>query len=196
MNLGFIASGSGTNMQSIIDACKTKQLEAKPVIVISNNSKSGALERAKAEKIPFYHISEVNCNGLDGVDSEILSKLITAKVDIVILAGYMKKIGPKTLSHFQNRILNIHPALLPKHGGIGMYGINVHKSVLMAGETETGVTIHIVDNNYDKGRILSQEKVDIEKGDTPETLSKRVLKVEHKLYVNTLAKIFNGEIKL
>jgi len=108
----------------------------------------------------------------------------------------MKKLGPKTLAHFRGRILNIHPALLPKHGGKGMYGIRVHESVIAAGETESGVTVHLVTEEYDRGPILAQVRVPVMPGDTPETLAERVLVQEHILYPATLQRIATGEIVL
>jgi phosphoribosylglycinamide formyltransferase-1 len=117
-------------------------------------------------------------------------------VDTVILAGYMKKLGPLTLQAFRGRILNIHPALLPKFGGQGMYGKRVHEAVLQAGETVTGVTVHVVDEVYDHGRILAQCIVPVEEGDTVDSLAGRVLQQEHRLYAETLQRIAAGQIVL
>jgi phosphoribosylglycinamide formyltransferase-1 len=122
--------------------------------------------------------------------------LLKHEVTIVVLAGYMKKLGPKTLSRYAGAIINIHPALLPKYGGKGMYGIRVHEVVLAAGEYLTGVSIHIVDEEYDKGPVIAQAWVSIEDADTPETLQERVLEQEHSLYPHTLQKIASGEIQL
>jgi len=128
------------------------------------------------------------------LDIEMLNILKNYKIDYLILAGYMKKLGDKVLSFYENKILNIHPALLPKYGGKGMYGANVHKAVLDAGEKETGVTIHLVTSEYDTGKILGQEKVPVLKDDTVETLSSRVLETEHKFYVEIIDKISKNEI--
>jgi len=117
-------------------------------------------------------------------------------VDTVILAGYMKKLGPLTLQAFRGRILNIHPALLPKFGGPGMYGKRVHAAVLAAGETVTGVTVHVVDALYDHGRILAQCEVPVREGDTVDSLADRALQQEHRLYTETLRRIAAGEIVL
>lgn len=196
MNIGFLASHGGSNMQAIIDACKTGILSAVPVVVISNNGESRALERARNEGIPNYHLSGKTHPDPDGLDRAILDVLILHKVDVVALAGYMKKLGPKTLAHFRGRILNIHPALLPKHGGKGMYGIRVHEAVIAAGEAESGVTVHLVTEEYDRGPILAQVRVPVMPGDTPETLAERVLVQEHILYPATLQRIATGEIVL
>lgn len=196
MNIGFLASHGGSNMQAIIDACKAGRLSAVPVVVISNNGESRALERARNEGIPNYYLSGKTHPDPDSLDQAILDVLILHKVDVVALAGYMKKLGPKTLARFRGRILNIHPALLPKHGGKGMYGIRVHESVIAAGETESGVTVHLVTEEYDRGPILAQVRVPVMPGDTPETLAERVLVQEHILYPATLQRIATGEIIL
>lgn len=183
-------------MQAIIDAIREGTLTAEPVVVISNNSQSTALERARREKIDYYHLSEQNYATADDLDTAILETLMRYQVDLVILAGYMKKIGPKTLAKFGGKILNIHPALLPKFGGKGMYGKRVHQAVLEAKEEESGVTVHVIDDQYDNGPILAQTRVPVKEDDTPDTLAERVLKQEHILYADTISKIVTGEIKL
>lgn len=196
LNLGFLASHSGSNVQAIIDAIKGGKLDARPCVVISNNSNAYVLELAKKEGIPFYHISSKHYPNEEVLEQKILETLIKHNVDTVILAGYMKKVGSKVLSHFRNRVLNIHPALLPKFGGKGMYGKFVHKAVINAGEKESGCTVHLVDEHYDHGRILGQIKVPVLSNDAPETLAARVLAEEHRLYPIILQKIANGEIVL
>lgn len=196
LKLGFLSSHGGSNMQAIIDACNSKELNMEPVVVISNNSRSKALIRANDEGIPYFHLSSSRYPKFDDLDSIIKDTLCEYEVDIVILAGYMKKIGDKTLNEFKNRILNIHPALLPNYGGKGMYGMNVHKAVIANNEKESGVTLHLVDGEYDHGRILNQAKVPVLKGDTPESLQERVLEREHTFYVETLKMIAKDEIGL
>lgn len=194
LKLGLLASHSGSNMQAIIDACRSGELSADPCVVVSNNSDSGALVRARTEGIAAYHLSEKTHPGI--VDREIVAVLQRHGVGVVCLAGYMKKLGVEMLAAYRERILNIHPSLLPKFGGRGMYGIRVHEAVLAAGEERSGATIHLVNGEYDQGRILAQEEVSVEAGDTPEVLQKRVLAVEHRLYAATLAQIARGEIDL
>lgn len=194
MNIGFLVSHGGSNMQAIIDACKSGKLQATPAVVISNNSNSGALARAKAEGVPYYYLSGKTHPGPGDLDDAILDAFLRHAVDVVVLAGYMKKLGPKTLSHFRGRIVNVHPALLPKFGGEGMYGIHVHEAVIAAGEKESGVTIHFVDEQYDTGAILAQTRVPVKPDDTPETLAARVLEQEHILYAETLQRIVTGDI--
>lgn len=183
-------------MQAIIDAIKNGQLKANPVVVISNNSDSKALQRARDEGIPCYHLSQKTHSNPNELDQTILEVLTIHHTDLVILAGYMKKIGKLILDAFQGRILNIHPALLPKFGGKGMYGGRVHEAVLAAGEKESGVTVHLVDEHYDHGPTLTQKKVPVLEDDTADSLAERVLKEEHKIYAETIGKIISGEIKL
>jgi phosphoribosylglycinamide formyltransferase-1 len=196
MNLGFLASGGGSNLQAIFDACKNGSLNAVPAVVIGNNSGSGALSRAAKEGIPFYHLSGKTHPDPDTLDRAILDILTGHEVDVVVLAGYMRKLGPETLRRFRGAVLNIHPALLPKFGGQGMYGIHVHEAVLAAGESESGVTIHLVDEEYDTGPIIARERVPVQPDDTPESLAARVLECEHRIYPQTLQKIARGEIVL
>jgi len=196
LNLGFLASHEGTNMQVIIDACKTGKLKAKPCVVISNNSDSGAILRAKKESIPYFHLSSKTHTDPLQLDNAIHNALINNKVNLVILAGYMKKLGLPTLAAYNGRILNIHPALLPKYGGKGMYGRYVHEAVLASGDKVTGVTIHLVDAEYDQGPIVAQCQVLVLDGDTVESLSERVLIREHEFFIETLKNIENDKIIL
>ena len=194
--LGFLASYRGSNMQAIIDACRAGILDAEPVVVISNNADSGALVRAGQSGIPGIHLSSRTHPDESELDHAITGTLRKHKVDLVILAGYMKKLGPALLDVYRGRILNIHPSLLPRYGGQGMYGMHVHQAVIQAGERESGVTVHLVDREYDTGPILAQRKVRIDAGDDAESLARKILYVEHELYVETLSRILNGEIRL
>lgn len=194
--LGFLASHTGTNMQAIIDAIKEGRLDAKACAVISNNSNSVALERARNEGIPAYHISSKKYPDEQDLDNAIINALKENGVDTVILAGYMKKLSPRVIQAFNGRVLNIHPALLPKFGGKGLYGMYVHEAVIQAGEKVSGATVHLVDEHYDHGKILNQRTVEVAPDDTPETLAQKVLKIEHQLYVETLQKIASGEIQI
>ena len=196
IKLGFLASGRGSNMLAIIDNCKAGKLAAEPVVVISNNANAGALEYARDLGISAFHLSTNTYTAPSELDDEITNTLKSHGADWLILAGYMKKIGPRLLDEFQGKILNIHPSLLPRHGGYGMYGIHVHESVLASGDNETGVTIHLIDGEYDQGRILAQSSVRVKQDDTPESLAARVLKVEHELYSETLREIIEGRISL
>ena len=194
LKLGFLASHTGSNMQAIIDACQAGTLAAVSCVVISNNSRSGARARARQENIAAYHLSE-RTHG-EALGGAILAAMQRHGVEVICLAGYMKKLGAEVLAAYEGRILNIHPSLLPKFGGQGMYGMRVHEAVLAAGERESGATVHLVDEEYDHGRVLAQEKVPVQAGDTPEALQKRVLAAEHRLYTTTLARIAAGEIPI
>ncbi len=196
MRLGFLASHGGTNMQAIIDACRADRIRAQPVMVISNNRNSGALERAIREDIPFRHLSSTTHPDPALLDQAIAQTLEMQGVDLVLLCGYMKRLGPVTLQRFAGSILNIHPSLLPRFGGVGAFGIHVHEQVLAAGETLTGATVHLVDDEYDTGRILAQVTVPVLPGDTPESLQARVLPFEYQLYCDTIQKVVSGLIQL
>jgi phosphoribosylglycinamide formyltransferase-1 len=196
MNIGFLASHGGSNMQAIVDACKAGALVATAAVVISNNGGSGALARAKEEGIFHCCLNSKNHPNPEELDEAILNVLLEREVGVVVLAGYMKKLGPMVLNHFAGRILNIHPSLLPKFGGKGMYGMHVHEAVIASGEAESGVSIHLVDAEYDTGPILAQARVPVKRGDTAETLAARVLEREHTFFAETLQRIVTGEIVL
>lgn len=196
LKIGVLASHGGSNMQAIIDAIEAGRLDARIVLVISNNSGSGALERARKHDLHGRHLSGAHHPAAGALDAAICQALEEAGAEVIVLAGYMKKIGARTLEAFAGRILNIHPALLPRHGGPGMYGIHPHESVLAAGDTESGATVHVVDARYDEGPILKQRKVPVLPDDTPETLQQRVLKEEHRIYAEVLADIVSGRIRL
>jgi phosphoribosylglycinamide formyltransferase 1 len=196
LRLGFLASHGGSNVQAILDACRDGRLEAEPCVVISNNSDAMVLDRAMAARVPAFHLSSHIHPDPARLDDAILATLEKHRVNLIVLAGYMKKLGPKTLARYRGRVLNIHPALLPKHGGQGMFGHHLHEAVLAAGEKESGATVHIADAEYDEGRILAQKKVPVKADDTPESLAERVLAVEHQLYAETLQRIAAGEIEL
>ena len=196
IRLGFLASHGGSNIQAIIDACRNGRLDAEPCVAISNNSRSRALERAACAGIPCYHLSARTHPDADALDKAILGVLERHGVSLVVLGGYMKKLGPATLSRFRNRIVNVHPALLPRFGGRGFYGRAVHEAVLASGDRTTGATIHLVDEEFDHGPLIAQREVPVLDADTADTLAERVLEVEHRLYVDTLRRIASGEIDL
>ena len=194
--VGVIASHGGTNLQAIIDACADGSLDAQIRVVISNNSRSLALDRARRAQIPTAHLSAVTHPDPARLDEAIAETLVSHGVKLVALAGYMKKLGPKTLRRYRNRILNVHPALLPKFGGRGMYGERVHSAVLAAGERISGVSVHLVDEEYDQGPVVTQTQVPVLPDDTPDTLATRVLEREHILYPQTIQRIASAQINL
>jgi len=191
-NIAVFASGGGSNLQAIIDGCVASKINANVCVVISNNSKSMALQRARDAGIPAFHFSVKKIANPIQLEQSILQTLLTYETDLIFLAGYMKKIDASILRKYEGCIYNIHPALLPKYGGQGMFGIHVHQAVIDAGETETGITIHKVDPEYDTGEIVAQCTVPVKIDDTAEILAARVLTREHTFLVETLAKLCNG----
>jgi len=193
IRLGVLASHGGSNLQAIINQIKKENTNIEIVAVISNNSSSLALERAKLEGISTYHISSKTTFD---VGAQIIKVFRQHQVNLIALAGYMKKIPDSVLINYPNRVLNIHPALLPKYGGVGMYGMKVHEAVINAKEEYSGVTIHLVNSKYDEGKILQQQKVPILKDDNANTLAVKILLIEHKLYFATLKLISEEKIVL
>ena len=194
--LGVLASHGGTNLQAIIDSCRSGAVDAEVRVVISNNSRAMALERARRAGIPTAHLSSATHPDPASLDDAIAETLCRYGVQVVALAGYMKMLGPRTLDAYRSRILNVHPALLPKFGGQGMYGERVHMAVLASGDSVSGVTVHLVDEEYDRGPVVAQTEVPVLPGDTPDTLAARVLEQEHVLYPETIQRIATGEVDL
>lgn len=178
--------GNGTTLQSVIDAIENKELNAKIELVVSDHSNAYALERAKLANIETYVIQSKTTQE---IDEELANKLSNYKIDLILLAGYLRLIGNKLLSKYT--IINTHPSLLPKYGGKGMYGMNVHRAVIEAKEKYSGVTLHYVNEQYDKGNIIKQTMVEIEPTDTAETLSVKVQKVEKIQLVEALKELSN-----
>lgn len=185
-NFGVMASGGGSNFEALLTQIESKQLKAVCSFLIVNNGNCGAAEKARARGIPVYHISKVTHPNPLEYEQAFLDVLDQHSIDFLALAGYMKKLTPSLLIRLKNRILNIHPSLLPKFGGQGFYGIHVHEAVIKANQSWSGATVHLVSGDYDEGRILGQSMVPVLSDDTPETLAARVLKVEHDLYWKTL----------
>ena len=187
--LAVFCSGSGSNFKSIYQAIAEKTLNAEIVLCLSNRSQCGAMEFARQQGLATLHITEKQFGTFDEFAAAMVKQLKDAQIDIVLLAGYMRKVPDAVVKAFPDKMLNIHPALLPKFGGEGMYGLFVHTAVLEAGETESGATVHFVNEEYDKGKILLQRTVPVLPGDTPETLAARVLECEHQLYPDALEKL-------
>jgi len=192
VNIAALASHEGTTLQAVLDACAAGRITARVVLVISNNADSGALRRARAAGVTALHLSTATHPEAQALDRAIRDALRESGADLVLLAGYMKKLGPITLAAFQGHILNTHPALLPKFGGQGMYGIHVHRAVLAAGEHSSGASVHLVDAGYDSGPVLAQATVQVVPEDTPATLAARVQQAERALLVQTLGDIASG----
>jgi formyltetrahydrofolate-dependent phosphoribosylglycinamide formyltransferase len=172
VRVAVLVSGGGTNLQALLDALHDSPV-ARVARVISNRPDAGAIERARRAQVPVTLLRDPR----DA--NELLAALTDA--DLVVLAGYLKLIPAPVVARFRRRMINIHPALLPDFGGAGMYGLRVHEAVLASGARESGATVHYVDEAFDRGDIIAQEKVRIEPRDTPETLAARVLEAEHRL---------------
>lgn len=186
MKIGVLASHEGTTLQAVLDACAQDALKAQVALVISNNSASGALRRARIAHVPALHISDATHPDPTERDLAIRTALRAAEVDVVLLAGFMKKLGPLTLEAFAGRILNTHPALLPKFGGPGMFGAHVHRAVLASDEEVSGASVHLVEREYDTGPVIAQVHVKVAVNDTVETLAERVQAAERQLVVRVL----------
>ncbi len=196
MRIGFLASHNGSSLRAIVAALRSGVLKGTAQVVISNNRESPALDFARRETIAAHYINEANCAPSENADQAIARALDTHGVDLVVLSGYMRKIGPLTLQRYPARILNIHPGPLPKFGGRGMYGMNVHKAVLAAGEAITGVAIHVVDGEYDQGPVVAETAIPVLPEDAPEDLAQRVSQAEPDFFVSVLRRIQAGEIRL
>lgn len=183
-------------MQALLDACKAGKINAEIVAVVSNKKYAYALTRARQENIETLLFEPEKFQSRTVWCSKIAKALKERNVDLICLAGFMLKIEACLIRSFPNRIINIHPALLPKYGGKGLYGRHVHEAVLQAQEKESGCTIHLVDEIYDHGTIIAQAKVAVEPGDTPETLAQKIHVKEHELYVAVVRDVCSGKINL
>ena len=187
----MLVSGSGSNLQAIIDAISNKTLDAKIEIVISNKKDPYALQRAQKAGIKTAFINPLEFTDNTDFDKKLIEIIAPLKIDLIVLAGYTRILTDYFAGSFQNKIINIHPALLPNFGGRGMYGKKVHEAVLKSGAKESGCTVHFVTNEVDLGPIILQKKVPVMPGDTVETLSKRILEKEHELLVEAIEKVFS-----
>ncbi|ABB23319.1 phosphoribosylglycinamide formyltransferase [Pelodictyon luteolum] len=187
--LAVFCSGTGSNFMAVHKAIAERRLQAEIVLCISNRSQCGAMEFARRKGIDTLHISEKQFNGQEEFARAMIQALEAYGIETILLAGYMRKIPAEVTVAYRGNILNIHPALLPKFGGEGMYGIHVHTAVLAAGEQQSGASVHFVDEEYDRGEILLQGTVPVMEGDTPETLAARVLECEHRIYPEALEKL-------
>ena len=183
LRIAVFGSGRGSNFQAILSAMHEGRIPHAVVrVVISNNSKAGILDIARAHGIPAEHLSEKQCGSEEELVSRMLASLRSHDVNFIVLAGYMKRVPRRLIEQFRNRIINIHPALLPRFGGQGMYGMRVHEAVISSGEQVSGATVHVVDEEYDHGAVVLQKSVAVDPHDTAETLAAKVLEVEHEIY--------------
>ncbi|GHG34767.1 phosphoribosylglycinamide formyltransferase [Deinococcus indicus] len=186
MKLGFLASHGGSAARHLVEACRAGDLNATPVALVSNNSRSPALAWARDAGLTTAHLSSAKYPDPDALDAAILDVLVSAGADTLVLSGYMREIGPRVLNHFAGRLVNIHPSLLPRHGGRGMYGDRVHEAVLASGDTESGATVHLVTAGIDEGPILAQARVPVLPGDDLASLKARVQATEGELMLRAV----------
>jgi phosphoribosylglycinamide formyltransferase 1 len=191
MNIAILCSGNGTNLQAIIDSVNKGYIPAKIAVVLSDEKRAFALERAKKAGITAIALDKKDFNTREDFDREVVKKLKEKNVELVILAGFMRLLSPYFIKEYRNRIINVHPALLPSFKGA--HGI---KDALDHGVKVTGVTVHFVDENLDNGPIILQKTVEIKEGDTEETLLERLHKEEHRIYPEAIKLFVEGKIKI
>jgi phosphoribosylglycinamide formyltransferase 1 len=190
-----LVSGSGSNLEALLKAHEASQLpDVQFVGVISSRPGVLALERARKWSIPSHVVDPTNYPTVEATEEALLSVLTGAGAELICLAGYLRKLGPRVIDRYRGRILNIHPALLPKYGGAGMWGHHVHEAVLAAGDADSGCTVHLVDEEFDHGAVVAQARVPVLPGDSPDTLAARILEQEHRLFPNAL-KAFSAQLR-
>lgn len=194
LRLGFLASGAGSSARAIIAAITAGELAAEARLMVSNNKSAEALAFAANAGVPSLCIPTQADAAT--ADAKLAEAMAAHGVDLIVLSGYLRRLGPKTLARYAGRILNIHPGPLPEFGGHGMYGRRVHEAVLAAGATASGVTIHVVDEEYDHGPIVARKSVPVEPGDSAEALEARVRAEEPAFFVETLQRIARRDLEL
>ena len=196
LKIGVVVSGGGTNLQAILDAIDAGTIRnAKVEVVISNNAGAFALEREKKHGIPAECLSPKDFASRNEFNEALVAKIDSYDLDLIVLAGYLVKIPEIMIEKYRNKIINIHPSLIPSFCGVGFYGLKVHEAALQRGVKITGATVHFVDEGMDSGPIILQKAVEVEKGDTPEVLQRRVMEqAEWKILPKAIDMIANGEI--
>ena len=196
LKLGVLASGRGSNFEAILTAIQKGNLDAEIKVLVSNKKSAGALAIATQNGIPSVHLSFKVFASPNEYGSELIKVFSKYDVNFAVLAGYLKYLTPEFISNYQNKILNIHPALLPSFGGNGMFGNHVHVAVLKRGCKVSGATVHIVDEIYDHGPIILQKSVPVLDDDTEKTLAARVLKVEYEIFPKALQLFAENRVRL
>ncbi|HOJ88964.1 MAG TPA: phosphoribosylglycinamide formyltransferase [Pseudothermotoga sp.] len=196
LNVGVLVSGNGTNLQSIIDKSETGELPAHVVVVISNKSDAYALQRAKNHSIPSYVVRPRDFVDQVSYEQKMIDILNTHKVELVVLAGFMKILSSHFVQAFRGRIINIHPSLIPSFCGKDFYGIKVHQAVIDYGVKVTGATVHFVDENVDAGPIIIQRTVEVKDSDTAETIALKVHQIEHEILSEAITLFAQGRLKI
>lgn len=196
LNVGVLVSGNGTNLQSIIDKSETGELPARVVVVISNKSDAYALQRAKNHSIPSYVVRPRDFVDQVSYEQKMIDILNTHRVELVVLAGFMKILSSHFVQAFRGRIINIHPSLIPSFCGKDFYGMKVHQAVIDYGVKVTGATVHFVDENVDAGPIIIQRTVEVKDNDTAETIALKVHQIEHEILSEAITLFAQGRLKI
>jgi len=194
LKLGFLASGNGSSAEAIVDAIAAGRLDAEACLVVSNKKGCAAFEWAAAKGVVALAIPTIS--DPDAADAALAEAMADAGVELIVMSGYLRRLGPKTLSRYAGRILNIHPGPLPRFGGQGMYGARVHQAVVAAGVAESAIVIHVVDEVYDHGPEVDRRVVPLQSGETAETLEARVKGLEPAFFVETLQRLATGALSL
>lgn len=194
LNIGFLASGAGSSAQAIVAAMRAGELAGEARLMVSNNRSAAVLDFARAAGIPAVCIPTKD--DAEAADAKIAAVMADHGVELIVMSGYLRRLGPTTLARYAGRILNIHPGPLPRFGGEGMYGRRVHEAVLAAGVAESGIVIHLVDEEYDHGAPIARAVVPIIAGDTAADLEARVRAAEPGFFVETLKQLSRGELSL
>lgn len=194
MQIGFLASGNGSSAQAIVRAAALGELAAAPRLMVANRRDAPALAFAQVLGFPSLYIPTQS--DPEGADHRLAEAMTEHRVDLIVLSGYLRRLGPVILDRFAGRILNIHPGPIPQFGGEGMYGRRVHEAVIAAGVAESGIVIHVVDGDYDHGPVIARQAVPLAPGETAETLEARVKALEPAFFVETLKRIAKGELAL
>lgn len=194
LNIAVFISGGGTNLQAIIDAVKENKINGKIKLVFSNRKNAYGLIRAQNESIDIFYLNRKKFFSNEEYDERILEELERKNIDLIVLAGYLNILSSKFVSKYSNRIINIHPSLIPSFCGDGFYGENVHKAVIKSGVKFTGATTHFVDEKVDTGAIILQDVVPVYINDDFETVAKRVLEIEHEILVKTVKAFCDNKI--
>jgi phosphoribosylglycinamide formyltransferase 1 len=194
LKLGFLASGNGSSAEAIVRAIMAGELAAEPRLMVSNKRDASALGWARSRGVPSLCIPTIA--DPEAADAQLAQAMADHDVDLVVLSGYLRRLGPRVLTRYAGRILNIHPGPLPEFGGEGMYGARVHEAVLASGRANSAIVIHLVDEEYDHGPELARRVVPITTGDTPKSLEERVKAAEPAFFVETLQQIASGELEL
>lgn len=196
LRVGVLVSGTGSNLQALIDACRRGDAKAEIAVVISNVPTAFALERARAAGVPAVVVNHRGYASAETFEEAIREALQAHRVELVCLAGFLRILSPRFVGAFPGRIINIHPALLPAFGGKGMYGERVHRAVIESGARRSGCTVHFVTEVPDGGPIIAQVAVPVQPGDTPATLAARVAREEHRLYPEVVGLFAEGRLRL